>query len=425
MPQFSNMVRSASIILLAAFFAIFFSSCETTVKENEQLLENLMRQKAEQFNRVLQNKDSFEVQIIYTQINRDEANHPHFKSFYYNVDSNRYFYPASTVKLPMVLLSLEKLKQLSISGLDKYTPMFHDSVYSGQLSVEKDSTSENALPSVAHYAKKILVVSDNDAFNRLYEFVGQEQINKSLNDKGYAMRILHRLERPLAPDQNRHTEAVRFERNDTLVYSQSMLVNNDSIRPPAVVSKGIGFMKNDLLVEKPFDFTYKNFYSLTDQQKLLRALLFPETVNPRLRFDISESDRQFVLKYMSQLPTETLFPPYRKDTAMYDAYCKFLMFGEDKSKIPSSIRIFNKVGDAYGYLIDNAYLVDFDNGVEFMLSVVINTNTDGIYNDGRYEYKNLGYPFMKDLGELVYNYELKRKKVHQPDLSAFRITYDQ
>ena len=185
------------------------------------------------------------------------------------------------------------------------------------------------------------------------------------------------------------------------------------------------FMKNDLLVEKPFDFTYKNFYSLTDQQKLLRALLFPETVNPRLRFDISESDRQFVLKYMSQLPTETLFPPYRKDTAMYDAYCKFLMFGEDKSKIPSSIRIFNKVGDAYGYLIDNAYLVDFDNGVEFMLSVVINTNTDGIYNDGRYEYKNLGYPFMKDLGELVYNYELKRKKVHQPDLSAFRITYDQ
>ena len=252
MPQFSNMVRSASIILLAAFFAIFFSSCETTVKENEQLLENLMRQKAEQFNRVLQNKDSFEVQIIYTQINRDEANHPHFKSFYYNVDSNRYFYPASTVKLPMVLLSLEKLKQLSISGLDKYTPMFHDSVYSGQLSVEKDSTSENALPSVAHYAKKILVVSDNDAFNRLYEFVGQEQINKSLNDKGYAMRILHRLERPLAPDQNRHTEAVRFERNDTLVYSQSMLVNNDSIRPPAVVSKGIGFMKNDLLVEEVF-----------------------------------------------------------------------------------------------------------------------------------------------------------------------------
>ena len=194
-----------------------------------------MSQHLEQFDRVLQNKDSFEVQIIYTQINRDENNRPHFKSFYYNVDSNRYFYPASTVKLPLVLLSLEKLNQLTVKGLDKYTPMFHDSVYSGQLSARRDTTSENRLPSIAHYAKKILVVSDNDAFNRLYEFVGQEQINKSLNEKGYAMRILHRLERPLTPNQNRHTEAVRFVRNDTLIYSQPMLVNKDSIQAPAVV----------------------------------------------------------------------------------------------------------------------------------------------------------------------------------------------
>ena len=425
MPQFYKMYRSALIILAIAFFAGIFLSCETKIKEDSQLLKNLMETEIGKFQRILQNKDSFEVQIIYTQINRNENNRPHFKSFYFNIDSNRYFYPASTVKLPLVLLSLEKLNQLNIRGLDKYTQMFHDSVYSGQLSATKDSTSEMGLPSIAHYAKKILVVSDNDAFNRLYEFVGQEQTNKILNDKGYSMRILHRLERPLTPDQNRHTEAVRFVRNDTLVYLQPMLVNNDSIRPAVVVLKGIGFMKNDVLVEKPFDFTYKNFYSLTDQQRLLRALLFPETVKSSLSFDISETDRQFVLKYMSQLPTETLYPPYKSDTVLYDAYCKFLMFGEDKNRIPSNIRIFNKVGDAYGYLIDNAYIVDFDNGVEFMLSAVINTNTDGIYNDGKYEYKTLGYPFMKDLGQLVYKYELKRKKVHQPDLSAFRITYDQ
>ena len=425
MPQFSNMYRSALIILVIAFFAGIFLSCETKIKEDDQLIKNLMETEMGKFQRILQNKDSFEVQVIYTQINRDENNYPHFKSFYFNVDSARYFYPASTVKLPLVLLSLEKLNQLNIRGLNKYTPMFHDSVYSGQLTVRNDTTSESKLPSIAHYAKKILVVSDNDAFNRLYEFMGQEQTNKILNDKGYSMRILHRLDRALTPDQNRHTEAVRFVKNDTLIYSQPMLANRDSIQAPGSVLRGRGFMKNDLLVEKPFDFTYKNFYSLTDQQRLLRALLFPETVTSSLRFDISETDRQFVLKYMSQLPTETLFPPYKLDTSMNDAYCKFLMFGEDKKKIPSGIRIFNKVGDAYGYLIDNAYIIDTDNGVEFMLSVVINTNTDGIFNDGKYEYKTLGYPFMKNLGQLVYNYELKRKRVHKPDLSAFRFKYDQ
>ena len=86
--------------------------------------------------------------------------------------------------------------------------------------------------------------------------------------------------------------------------------------------------------------------------------------------------------------------------------------------------IFNKVGDAYGYLIDNAYIVDFDNGAEFMLSAVILSNTDGIYNDGNYDYQTLGYPFMKNLGQLIYNYELQRKRVHKPDLSAFQFAYD-
>jgi hypothetical protein len=127
---------------------------------------------------------------------------------------------------------------------------------------------------------------------------------------------------------------------------------------------------------------------------------------------------------MSQLPTETLVPPYKNDTSMVDAYCKFLMFGNDREPIPKNIRIFNKVGDAYGYLIDNAYIVDFENGVEFMLSAVIHSNTDGIYNDGKYEYKTIGYPFMKNIGQVVYRYELKRKRNRKPDLSEFVLKYD-
>src|SRR4051794_40793036 len=49
--------------------------------------------------------DSFQYQILYTQINRDRNNNPHFKNFYLHVDSNQYFNPASTVKLPVALLA--------------------------------------------------------------------------------------------------------------------------------------------------------------------------------------------------------------------------------------------------------------------------------------------------------------------------------
>lgn len=403
---------------------LILAGCQSPPPEDENLLRNLLAQKPEAFGDILADPNTLEVQIIYTQINRDANNVPSFKSFYFNVDSNRYFYPASTVKLPLVLLALEKLENLDIEGLDKFTPVFYDSMYRGQQPVRGDSTAATGLASVGHYARKILVVSDNDAYNRLYEWMGQRETNRLLAEKGYYLRILHRLERPLSPDENRHTEAVRFMRGNTVVYAQPMLVNTDSIRPRRMELRGKGFMRGDSLVHSPFDFTYKNFYPLTTQQAVLRALLFPESVPAKQRFDLPEADRQFVLQYMSQLPGETSFPAYYQDTTLYDAYCKFLLFGNDRSAWPPYLRIFNKIGDAYGYMVDNAYIVDFEHGVEFMLSAVINTNVDGIYNDGVYAYDSLGYPFMRSLGQVVYQYELDRKRARKPDLSAFRFTYD-
>lgn len=403
---------------------ILLSACTKVPKEDDMLLENLMKTRPDQFQHILDSSDYYEVQIIYTQVNRDQENRPNFTSFYFNLDSSQYFYPASTVKLPSVLLALEKLRALNVQHLDKYTPMLHDSVYSGQSAVQKDTTAANNMASVAHYAKKILVVSDNDAYNRLYEFIGQENFNSELHKKGYGdTRILHRLERALSLDENAHTEAIRFFQKHGVVYAQPMLVNENPYVSKTPILKGKGYIKKDTLVSNPFDFTYKNFFPLDEQQRMLRTIIFPETVPTESRFVIPDEDRAFVLQYMSQLPTETTYPPYNQDDYYTDAYCKFLMFG-GKGAIPKNIRIFNKVGDAYGYLIDNAYIIDFDNNVEFMLSAVIHVNKDGIYNDGKYEYESIGQPFFKNIGNLIYNYELSRNRKHQPDLSAFKFDYE-
>lgn len=410
---------------LFVFILLGLVGCMKPVQEDEHFLENLMKTQPEKFESILQNKDSLEIQIIYTQINRDENNTPSFKQFRFNVDSLRYFYPASTVKLPLCILALDKINGLKIEGLDKYTTMLHDSVYSGQLSVLNDTTSQTGMPSVAQYIKKILVASDNDAYNRLYEFLGQQAANEQLIKHGYDVRLLHRLERFLKPDQNRRTEAVKFLKDGKVIYEQPMLFNADSIKPPSRIFRGKGYYKNDtLLVHSPFEFTYKNFYSLTDQQTLLKALLFPEITDPGRTFNLTADDYNFIYQYMSQLPTETTFPPYSSDSAYFDAYCKFLLYGQEKKAIPTNIRIFNKVGDAYGYLIDNAYIVDFDNKVEFMIAAVVNVNTDGIYNDGVYAYDSIGFPFFKNIGNLIYEYELKRNRKYAPDLSKFVLPYD-
>ncbi|HEX3386669.1 MAG TPA: serine hydrolase, partial [Mucilaginibacter sp.] len=157
-------------------------------------LKNLLESHRDLFEHVLNHPTHNEVQILYTQIDRDENNVPHFRSYSYRLNANHYFYPASTVKLPTAIFALEKLNELNIKGLTAKSTMITDSAFARQTKVTHDSSSRNNLPSIGNYIKKILLVSDNDAYNRLYEFMGREEINQKL--KRYELngtRIVGRL----------------------------------------------------------------------------------------------------------------------------------------------------------------------------------------------------------------------------------------
>ena len=82
------------------------------------------------------------------------------------------------------------------------------------------------------------------------------------------------------------------------------------------------------------------------------------------------------------------------------------------------------MGDAYGFLTDAAYIVDFDNGVEFILAATIYTNANETFNDDTYEYDTIGLPFLRHLGRAIYDIELKRKRAHRPDLADLEFVRD-
>lgn len=392
----------------------------------DTFLEDLLKKYPQYFDTIFQNRKDWNVQLIYTQVDRGANGIAALKNYYFNLNAARYFYPASTVKLPVSILALQKLNELKINGLDRNTTMITEQAYSGQTAVYNDPTTTDGKPSIAQYIKKILMVSDNDAYNRLYEFLGQEYINEQLHKKGYGdVQFLHRLSIPLSPDENRNTNPVRFldAKNNTL-YNQSMQYN-----PTGYLQRydsiGRGFYSGGQLVNEPMDFSTKNRISLEDLHTILISLVFPNKVPGAQRFNLTAEDRNFMLKYMSQLPTESTFPPYSADTASYwPAYCKFLLFGSEKGALPKNIRIFNKVGDAYGQLTDVAYIVDQDKKIEFFLSATIYCNKDGILNDDQYDYDTIGFPFMKHLGQVIYEQELKRKRKIIPDLSSLIFGYD-
>lgn len=407
---------------------LMFSLNTMAQQPDTVLIEQLMRNNPELFSNILNHPQKNQVQLLYTQVNRNHKNIPSFKSYSYNLDNHRYFYPASTVKLAAVIFALEKINdlKLKVKDLSSKNTMITDSAYAGQTKVSKDSTAADGLPSVEHYIKKILLTSDNDAFNRLFEFIGRAEINAKLKKYGFNdSRILNRLAIGDSGEAAKHTNPIKFYHKNTLIYSQPE--QYDPKEYPLQLTNtvmGKGYMDStERLINKPFSLENKNAFSISDQQAMMRKLISPEAFPENERFNLTAEDYKLIYTQMSKLPTESIYPSYNA-TEFWPAYAKMLYYGREKDAvIEPNIRIFNKYGDSYGFIIDNAYIVDLKNKVEFFLTAVIQSNEDGIYNDNKYEYEAVCYPFMGNIGRIIYQYELERKRDRTPDLSKFKLAY--
>lgn len=399
-----NNKRHRTIFLV--FIGLFLMNCEgnsqssTKVKTNDiatvkNVLDSLLQ--SERANELLSNylsHSAYQFQIIYTQINRDSSNQAHLNTFEYQVNEDVYFYPASTVKLPLTLLALEKLY---LAGVDRDTELRSDGSHSGAIAVSGDWTAPNHQASIQHYIKKIFVVSDNDASNRLYDFLGRKYIHETLAEKGYEnVQILHRLGIPKEQHgaaTNKFTNEVSFFQEGQLLYQQ-----------PALEDKSIYDFSN-----KPTNFQYSNRLPLRNLNQMLTNVLFPKHFSDSCHFTILPSDRKYLLQCMATLPRESEYPNYlsllKPGEYPPDGYRKYFLFANE-SQIPAHFRVFSKVGMGFNHLTDAAYIVDFENGVEFILTATIAVPNNQ-YNDGLI--------FLKNLGQLMHEYELKRYRSFEPD----------
>lgn len=380
-------------------------------------LDSLLRTNMSNFAQVFANPDKFKVQIIYTQINRDKKNKPFFTEYTLNT-SDKYIYPASTVKLPVSLIALMKLEELNIKPA---TIMITDSAFYCQKKVTKDSTAENGKPSIENYIKKMFLVSDNVACARVYEFVGHDYAHQKLKEMGYNnIRLFNRLDGQCPGDTSKTTPPVYFlnENNDT-IYKQALTLPNEKFKHPISNSK-IGKIKmaNNQFVPK--DFSTHNYLTPTDLHSIMKKLVFNEYLGKHEKIKLSNAGRLFMLRYLGLYPKESMFPKYDKKI-YYDSYKKYFLYGSSVATIKQdSIRIFNIVGRAYGFLIDCAYIVDFKNNIEYLLTACIYVNEKNTFGSGKYEYDKLGLPFLKELSWSLYNFERTRLKDFAPNLNEFK-----
>ena len=361
--------------------------CQNT--EHSDPLTSVLASEDPAIQKVMENADQHEIQIRLSRIHR-EGDSIRFEDFDYQVDDSNYFYPASTAKFAVAVAAMERLNEWKEADLNT-------SYY-----VEGDSL----IATFGEDVKAIFAVSDNQANNRLFELLGQDQLNRRLRNRGIEpIRISHRLSTSLA---------------DTLTTRPLLLLGEDqsSTSTTAIdnlpierlelngVLKGKGYQSGGELIQEPFDFSRKNYFPISAQNALMKRVIFPEAFPEEEQLKISEQQRTFLLEAMHKLPRKQGYDPEH----YYDSYVKFFLFGDDKNPIPEEFKIYNKVGYAYGTLTDTAYIINEEEGVEFILHATLLVNKDQIFNDDQYEYEEVGIPFLAALGREFYRLEKRNNK---------------
>ena len=384
------------------------------------LLDSLLKANP-QLARVATNPQ-YELQIIYTQINRDAQNRPTFTPHTYHLNPQQYFNPASLVKLPVVALSLEKLNDLHQPGVTRRTIMATGTAYRCQTPVPFAAPADSdRTATVGNYIKRMLLVSDNLAYNRLYEFLGQRPLNERLTQLGHPNVRITRCFAPCDTAANRHTNPISFHtpQGDTIYKERAKFNLVPYTSPLGRVLKGRAHQAGGRVIPEPYDFTTANHLPLPDITALLQSILFPESVPATQRLRLAPTDYSFLRRYLHATPHESGFHPYAP-ARYFDAYKKYLYYGRNPEvSHQSTLRIYNIVGMSHGYLADVAYFADSLHQSEFLLSAVLYVNQDGIINDGAYEYDSIGLPFLAQLGRQIQQYEAQRPRQHRPNLTEF------
>jgi hypothetical protein len=412
-------MRQAKVYLLYFIFMMIAiqGAAQNAATPPQNFIEKLLRQAhLPALDTVLNAPKLYEVQVIYTEITRNRHNRPSFVQHDYRLAPNQYFYPASTIKLPAAVFALQFLNE---QGISPYQSMKIKALNSPEYELTHDSTAANGQASVAHYIHKNFVVSDNDAYTRLFELVGQAYLHENLQKYGYKnTRILRRL-RGVQGNENQFANAFDFyDAAGSKTHSVQQRYNANVYKNDAMTGcpKGVGYYKNDSLIQTAMDFSEHNCFPLEEQHRLLQQIIFSETNAQKLQ--LTTADYVLLYKSMCALPRQSLHPRYADTTEYYDGYCKFFMYGNGRATIPDHIKIYNKVGWAYGTLTDNAYIIDTKRGIEFLLTATIYVNADQVFNDDSYEYETIGLPFLHDLGNVIYDYECTKKRKYAPKFSS-------
>jgi len=346
---------------------------------------------------IIKDKEDYEIQILLTKINQYNSQ-VDFQEYKYQLDDNKYFYPASTIKLPIVVLALKKINELRSKGSEitlksKITLNYKDD-YS-------ELVIRDSITSFQNLIADVFLVSDNSASNILIDFIGYNYFNDEMKNAGFHKTYLnHKFNAD--PYVNSTWQISDLDNNliSSLNDNQKIIKADDMT---IGLEKGEKRYFEGEILDESLNFSEKNRSSITDMHNLIKYIFYPEIFDSTNTFNLYVEDYDFLRYWMSRFTYEDIGEKFIGDEKFFETYNKFFIHGDEQSVSNEQIRVYNKIGQAYGTLIDNGLIKNYQDNIEFILTATIYTNKNRVINDNLYEYDDIAVPFLAKLSRAIYN----------------------
>ena len=346
---------------------------------------------------IFKEKEDYEIQILLTKIDQYNSK-VDFQEYKYQLDDNKYFYPASTIKLPIVVLTLKKINELRSKGSEitlksKITLNYKDD-YS-------ELVIRDSITSFQNLIADVFLVSDNSASNILIDFIGYNYFNHEMENAGFDKTYLNHKFNP-DPYVNSTWQISDLDNNIISSINDNQKIIKANEKTNGLEKGERRYFKGEILDES-LNFSEKNRSSITDMHNLIKYIFYPEIFDNTNTFNLNVEDYDFLRYWMSRFTYEDIGEKFIGDENFFETYNKFFIHGDEQSVSNEQIRVYNKIGQAYGTSIDNGLIKNYQDNVEFILTATIYTNKNKVINDNLYEYDDLAVPFLAKLSRAIYN----------------------
>ena len=346
---------------------------------------------------IIKDKEDYEIQVLLTKINQNNTQ-VNFQKYEFQLDDNQYFYPASTNKLPIVILTLKKINELRSKGSEI-------TLKSKIILNYEDDSSElelrDSITSFQNLIADVFLVSDNSASNILIDFIGYNYFNNEMKNAGFEKTYLNH---KFNPDPYVNSTWQISDLDNNLISS-----TNDDQKIIKADDKTNGLDKGERryfkgqILNESLNFSEKNRSSITDMHNLIKYIFYPEIFDSNNTFNLNVEDYDFLRYWMSRFTYEDIGEKFIGDENFFETYNKFFIHGDEQSVSNEQIRVYNKIGQAYGTSIDNGLIKNYQDNIEFILTATIYTNKNKVINDNEYEYDDIAVPFLAKLSRAIYN----------------------